>query len=363
MTAFAEAITGQPLTLTRGQVPVPAGADSPSAARRVATNEAFARTMGSGDHGDSPLAMIATAAPGVPGSPMLRNPPTANAPIAVGTARSAPRAIAAAPGAAASPPLATVTPVTPVAPPVAATVDVSTHDAPRPPGRSARVIAAIVLAGAAAAAAMYLVMRDHGPARPEQQERRPGDRVATVIPTDPKATDPKATDPKATDPKATDPKATDPKATDPKATDPKATDPKAVGQKPSDPGAAHLPGRPGPSAGRKDHGVVARPPVHDGPPAVPSGEEDDDAREKLSQANAALERRDYDAAERLATAVINSSAGPRQRAAARLVHGTVQCVARNDQEAAQIDLRNLVGFRALRTKLLSVCRNHGILGQ
>jgi serine/threonine-protein kinase len=378
VTAFAEAITGQPLTLTRGQVPAPAGgANLPSAARRVATNDAFARTMGSGDHGDSPLAMIATAAPGVPGSPMLRDPPMANAPIAVGTARSAAGAVASAPGAAAS------SPVTPVTPPGAAIADVSTHGTPRPHRRPARVIAAIVLAGVAAAAAMYLVMRDHGPGRPEQQGRRPDDRVATVIPTDPnatnpkatdpkatdpnatnpKATDPKATDPKATDSKATDPKATDPKATDPKATDAKATDPKATDSKPSDPRAAHLPGRPGPSAGRKDHGVVPRPPGHDGPAVAPPDDEDDDAREKLAQANAALERRDYDAAERLATAVVNSPAGPRQRAAARLIHGTVQCVARNDQEAAQIDLRNLVGFRALRAKLLAVCRNHGILGQ
>src|SRR5262249_41934192 len=42
VTAFVEALTGQPLTLTRGQpaAPVPA-ADTPSAARRVATGEAF----------------------------------------------------------------------------------------------------------------------------------------------------------------------------------------------------------------------------------------------------------------------------------------------------------------------------------
>jgi hypothetical protein len=58
--------------------------------------------------------------------------------------------------------------------------------------------------------------------------------------------------------------------------------------------------------------------------------------------------------------VINSPASPRQHAAARLIHGTVQCAARNDQEAAGIDLRNLDGFRAMKTRLLTVCRRHGI---
>jgi hypothetical protein len=59
--------------------------------------------------------------------------------------------------------------------------------------------------------------------------------------------------------------------------------------------------------------------------------------------------------------VINSSASPKQRASARLIHGTVQCAARNDQEAAQIDLRALDGFRALRARLLANCRRHGML--
>jgi len=95
--------------------------------------------------------------------------------------------------------------------------------------------------------------------------------------------------------------------------------------------------------------------------AADADEGDDDARDKLKQANAALDSRNYDLAEKLANAVINSSATPRQRANARLIHGTVQCAARNDQEAAQIDLRNLVNFRMLHTRLLAVCRSHGVI--
>ena len=92
-----------------------------------------------------------------------------------------------------------------------------------------------------------------------------------------------------------------------------------------------------------------------------SSTDDDEIRQKLQQATAALAQHDYDLAERLATMVINSPASPRQHANARLVHGTVQCVARNDQEAAQIDLRNLEGFHAQKTKLLDVCKSHGIM--
>jgi hypothetical protein len=101
------------------------------------------------------------------------------------------------------------------------------------------------------------------------------------------------------------------------------------------------------------------------PPAPPADDDtapegDDETRNTLKQATAALDRHDYDAAERLALQVINSPATPRQHAAARLIHGSVQCLARNDQEAVGIDLRKLEGFRALRAKLLSVCRGHGI---
>jgi hypothetical protein len=116
----------------------------------------------------------------------------------------------------------------------------------------------------------------------------------------------------------------------------------------------------------RPHGDRAGAPRSAPHPAAPSdapsdADADPDARDKLQQAEAALAGHDYDRAERLANGVINSSASARQRASARLVHGTVQCAARNDQEAAQIDLRALDGFRALRARLLTVCRRHGML--
>ncbi|HEX3764097.1 MAG TPA: serine/threonine-protein kinase, partial [Kofleriaceae bacterium] len=78
VSSFVEAVTGQPVTLARGPSPAaPAGADSPSAAKRVTTGEAFARTMGSGNHGDSPVsAVMATAAAGT-SSAVLAPPPIA----------------------------------------------------------------------------------------------------------------------------------------------------------------------------------------------------------------------------------------------------------------------------------------------
>jgi serine/threonine-protein kinase len=351
VTAFVEAITGQPLTVTRGQPPAPAAAaESPSASRRVATGEAFAHTVGSGGFGNSPVnPMLATMAPA--GT-------SAASGAASGTALGASSASRVAGAASAANPAR--------APAVAAapTVDLYTGPGavpPRPHRRSAGLVAAIALAGAAVAAgAVYFVMRGHELPRQELPlNARPDDgadrRVAVATPGKPADGAPvidKAVDPKAVDPKAVDPKAVDPKAADPKVTDPRAVDPKAA-RKPdlkSDP-KPHSKPDPKPTV------------IHSAgqPASGPDEEGDGDARDKLKEAAAALDRKQYDVAERLANAVINSPAGPKQHAAARLIHGTVQCVARNDQEAAQIDLRSLEGFRAFKARLLNVCRSHGVL--
>ena len=376
VTAFVEALTGKPLTVTRGQVPAAAAAaDSPSAARRVATGEAFAQTMGSGNFGDSPVnPMLATMAPATTGNPAASN--TSSAASASGASR--------APGAARAPVVV-----------AAPTVDLYTGPGAVPPERrrrSAGVLAAIALAGAAVVAGAVYVATHRGDAsRPDDNPAR---RVAATDPTrpgaptsenraapgladpgaaDPKAADPKAADPKAADPKAADPKAAgpgaaDPKVADPKAADPKAADPKAADPKAADPGAAD-PRAPDSQGARKpapkpDPGAHKPDPRRTVQPvSAPDegGEGNPEARDKIKEAAAALDRHEYDLAERLANAVINSPAGPKQRATARLIHGTVQCVARNDQEAAQIDLRNLESFHALKTRLLNVCRSHGIL--
>ena len=318
---FVEAVTGQPLTLTRGQAPAPAPvAESPSAVRRVATGEALAQTMGRGDYdGAQTHPNVATAAPRPAGS------------------STTPRA-----------------PATPAAP----TVDLHARAAagsPAPRRRSRGLVAAIALAGAAAAAgAMYLVMHD---SRAPRHERvladRPADppdrRIAVTAPVG----HPPAEGPTSPQPVA-------PTPVDPKPADRKPVDPTPVEAHPTLPIRPAPPPAPGSHSKPDPKPPVARPPVPP-PKGDGDGDGDGDVRDKLKQAAAALDRHEYDVAERLANAVINAPAGPKQHASARLIHGTVQCVARNDQEAAQIDLRNLEGFRALKARLLNVCRSHGIL--
>ena len=303
--AFVEAVTGQPLTLSRGPgAAPPASADSPSAARRVATGEAFARTMGSGDHGESPVSpLLATAAPGAPGPPLAH-------------------------------------------PPVAPTVDLRAGERGAPASRRpAGAILAIALGGAAVAAgAMFLVMRDRAPARGAPPAMQRPDAPHAVA-------------------------ADRPPAGSSVAQPPPPEPPPAPPGPVVDPGPAMTDARPGLTgadrAGGKGsgHAGATRPVPH---PVAPAGAADDaggdpDARDRLQQAAAALDGGDYSGAERLANAVINSAASAKQRASARLIHGTVQCASRNDQEAAQIDLRSLDGFRALRMKLITVCRQHGIV--
>ncbi|HEX7842936.1 MAG TPA: hypothetical protein VF469_35935, partial [Kofleriaceae bacterium] len=314
-------------------------ADSPSAARRVATGEAFAQTMGSGDHGESPFVPLpATAADAM----RTLGPSTNDAPAAPATGA-----------------------------PAVTTIDLHARARrtevrhPRPAGR----IAAIALAGAAiAAGAVYLGMRNHEPAHREQPaDRHPDDpRVVAATPgatpgSSPTSSDPRTPDPKASDHPAAEPGSAGSHAAETHAAGAGSAEPKTAISKASDP-AGHP--SPGLGSGRKDRGSTHRPAVPEAAPGAGSVETegDEDTRDKLAQATAALDRRDYDLAERLASAVINSSsAAVRQRARARMIHGIVQCAARNDQEAAQIDLRNLDGFRDLRTRLINACRSHGIL--
>ncbi len=335
---FVEALTGQPLTVTRGQPPaLEPAAESPSASRRVATGEALARTMGRGDYdGLATHPLVATAAPGAASTPAGLAAPAISASVAA--------------------------PAVPAAP----TVDLHSRQPASPdpsprPRRSKGLVAAIAIAGAAAAGAMYLVMRTGDSPRQERgqngQNGQNSQNGQNGTPTQPAQADgqpnPPVTTTGAAKPppgdlasaKPSDPAPTGPKATDATPTAPKPTDPKP-GSKPTQPqGGAHDAKRP--------------------PPATPVADDnaggDDEIRQKLQQATTALAQHDYDLAERLANMVINSPASPKQHAAARLVHGTVQCAARNDQEAAQIDLRNLDGFRALKAQLITVCKNHGIL--
>jgi serine/threonine-protein kinase len=306
--AFVEAVTGQPLTLSRapGAAP-PAGADAPSA-RRVTSGDAFARTMGSGNHADS--------------------------------------SVATAPG----------TPRPPVAPPgVAPTVDLRTGEAGPPRRRPTAAILAIALAGAAiAGGGIYFALQ-----RPAVRR----DVVAMESPREPPAAAPGPSHPAAASAPAGGPPSQVPAAAAAPGTADQGAGSGLLAAQDAQAGAAGAGGAKPPtlSAG-KGHGERAGA-TRSAAPAAPAADADadPDARDKLQQAEAALKAHDYDRAERLANGVINSSASARQRATARLIHGSIQCAARNDQEAAQIDLRALDGFRALRAQLLATCRRHGML--
>jgi len=81
------------------------------------------------------------------------------------------------------------------------------------------------------------------------------------------------------------------------------------------------------------------------------------------QAQRALGERNFDAAERLAGSVIVSpDTGAPQKARARMIRGIVRCVARNNEEAAGLDLKAIPrGFRQLRATLISSCQAQGYL--
>jgi len=379
--SFVEALTGQPLSLARGQLPSALGGEAPSGARRGAAGDAFAQTMGSGDHGDSPAnPLLATAAPAAANllTPSTRSAKTTpNRPKPSSPARAADTPAPVALQAAPSPSVATPPAVAPATPTV--TFEDGARGKPiRSRGRSVGVIAALAILGAAiAAVTVYIAMRHRSPELHDvvvniKHDEPPPPRIAAAgselaKAADAKATDAKVADAKAADAKAADAKATDAKATDAKATDAKAADAKAADAKATDAKAADAKagrsgiGKPDPKRHRRPD---PKPPLAEEPgplAAAPAEDSDgDDVRDKLKQAMAAVDSKQFDLAERLANAVINSQASPKQRAAARLLHGQIQCIARNDQEAAQIDVRSLERFRALRTRLLNVCRNHGI---
>jgi hypothetical protein len=242
-----------------------------------------------------------------------------------------------------------------VAPPaVAPTVDLRTGEAGPPRRRPTAAILAIALAGAAiAGGGIYFALQ-----RPAVRR----DVVAMESPKEPPAAAPRPSPPAA----AADPSGGLPSQVPAAAPAPGTADQGAgsglLAAQDAQAGAAGAGGAKPPtlSAG-KGHGERAAATRSAAPAAPADADADPDARDKLQQAEAALKAHDYDRAERLANGVINSSASARQRAAARLIHGSVQCAARNDQEAAQIDLRALDGFRALRAQLLATCRRHGML--
>ncbi|HEY0190308.1 MAG TPA: protein kinase [Kofleriaceae bacterium] len=310
VTLFVEAVTGQPLTVTRGVFAAPvSGHESPSGSgRRVTTREAFDQTMG-------PAPSVAPMAQG-----------TANKRIPASTANTA---------------LATPVPSTVAG--HAPGTPVSIAPAPGPArSRPIRLFIAIALA-AAAAAVLAVVVLQRPPARTVQTAPvpaslpagGPGSAVATPppVPTQP------------------------PQPPQP----PTPQQPAGSAAPPPTAGTGVVTAPPPPTAPDRPRGRPAHTPVATGAPAPAEDDGDDDTRDKLQHARAALQGHHYADAEQLANAVLNSPAGPRARASAHLIRGMTVCESRVDQEAAQIDLRALQGFPAMRSRLFSLCKSRGVL--
>ncbi len=97
--------------------------------------------------------------------------------------------------------------------------------------------------------------------------------------------------------------------------------------------------------------------------------DDDDAAagdplsaKKLSDAQRAIEASSWDRAEQLANAVRTSEdSTPRQKLRATLLYGIVQCIARNDEGRARVAMRKLAGAPKLRRRLIETCKSAGYL--
>ncbi len=318
---FVEALTGAPL-LPVGRpgksIPPPelgfaVGSRAPNTDRAPNTGkDAFAQTMGSGDHG--------AAATQLPPSQAPIAQPSAGGPV-VGTAQ---------PGVGTAPTMHSQN---------QALVNAGTVSAPPPPGVSRRkgpLIAVIVL-GVAAIAAVGIVVAT-------RSQPTPPPKIAEVAPSPPPPVQAEKPPVEATKPPV------------------EATKPPVEAEKP--PVEAVKP----PVDAKKPPVDAKKPPAQDTKQKPPAADDEtaDDGDEavakQLHEAEAALAASKWDRAESLANTVSSSEdSNVRQKQRAALIFGTVQCLARNDEGRARIALRKLVGAPKLRRKLIDACHTNNYL--
>jgi serine/threonine-protein kinase len=90
--------------------------------------------------------------------------------------------------------------------------------------------------------------------------------------------------------------------------------------------------------------------------------EDETVKQRLADAEAAFRATDLVKVERLTNSVIAGDAGKQAaKAHAHALRGIVQCVLHNSEEQARIDLRQLDGYPKLRQRLLAACHAEGHL--
>jgi hypothetical protein len=297
---FVEAMTGSPLSLVRKPKVsgAPAGG-SPSQNSKDSSNDAFAQTMGSGDHGFSPVKAT-----------LDMPPPVSAVAKTVDSQKGVPV------------PLADVASASTVAQIAVPTLpDKKSEPATRGKGGviAAIALAVIVLGGGG----IYLATRG----------RHEDKKVAMQMP---------------------------PPKHEPVPA--KVEDPAPVVNAPVEkaPVIEKAPDKAKPVTKPPKPATEATKPVV-APPANDEGE-DETVKQRLLDAEAAYRASDLAKVERLTNAVIvGDTAKAGAKAHAHALRGIVQCVLHNSEELARIDLRQLDGYPKMRQRLLSACHAEGHL--
>jgi serine/threonine-protein kinase len=307
VSAFVEALTGQPLLQLRTSAIMPPEVGFAAGSKHRNTgHDAFAQTMGSVDSGlvVPPLSAAATVSPQAATLP-------------------------SSPGG----------PVGPVVPTVPAKPSTKQKQAATMRRSTVLIIGVALACAAGAAVAVYLVMRSPGqPAQPQQPVVAAGGDAAVAPPA----------------PDATQAAVVPPQVADAGVAAPADAGVAAV-PAPADAGTVAVAPPPDAGTGRRT------------PPRAPDAgsakdePEDETVKKNIEDAEAALAGGQADRAERLANMVINSpDSKPRQRARAYLIQGIVKCTQQHDQEGGVIALRNLRSFGALQAKLIAACKRAGV---
>ena len=319
--AFVEALTGEPLTL-RGPVPA-----LPSTSPRAnSSDDAFAQTMDSGQHGESPLAV-------------------ATAPNATGLDRTPPRDAAAEPGSTSARGAAAPAPA----------------PGPAAPARRPRLglwIGGGVAIAALGALTMFLVMRSH------RTKHGHGARREHAAVMQGPASDEHAATPAGG---ASGIEVGAGSAGGSAVAGSAATREHVATTEPAHEHAGSATAHPSPAA---EHGGAHGPHAHakpgDGKHEAGSGDEAKDGPEDETQgqhlrdAETALHEGQLERAERLANGVIQAGESSRsQRLHAHVIRGIANCQ-QHDQEQAAIDLRALRGSPVMRARLTVACKRVGI---
>jgi serine/threonine protein kinase len=321
--AFVEALTGQPLSIIRaGSNSMPPADPGPGSGSRVRSTgkDAFAQTMGSGDHGASPISGVeATASVNSMVGGLAPTIDSQNQPPAVSVQPSA------------------------------------------PPQRSRTLLVCGLFAGAAiAAVAMYFVMRSPGDKPPEPKTST----VAQILITSDAASAPPPSG--AQNPTVEVPKPA--RAGEEAAPKPPVEAKEAVKVEPKKETKTDTKAATKIDTSTDSRKIAPSKQVDAAkpPPPAADGDSDETSAQKLRQAESLIESESLHA-EQLANSVINGeSSGPFQKLHAHAIRAVIMCKQHNDPERAMTDLRPILhsrqkGAAKLAKRVISECRSAGYL--